>query len=71
MGEWRGIMDIAVQLLLEGVPRKEIAQILETDYSSICKRLKRRGLSKRQEMQAHEHARKKSLRTDHTYHAFI
>jgi uncharacterized protein YjcR len=64
-------VDLAAQLFLEGIPRKEIAQILETDYSSICKRLQRRGMSKRKELEVREHTRKKRLRTDHTFHAFI
>ena len=64
-------MDLAAQLFLEGIPRKEIPLILEMAYRSISRRLQRRGMSKRKELEVREHTRKKSLRTDHTFHAFI
>lgn len=59
-------MNTVVELFLEGVSRKEIAAILERDYSSICKQLQRRGITKRREMMVHDQVRARAFRSRHS-----
>lgn len=60
MGEYRR-MNTVVELFLEGVSRKEIAGILQRDYSSICKQLQRRRITKRREVECRDHTRAKAV----------
>lgn len=56
-------MNTVVELFLEGASRKEIADILQRDYSSICKQLQRCGITKRREMMVHDQIRARGFRT--------
>lgn len=62
-------MNTVVELFLEGVSRKEISDILQRDYSSICKQLQRRGITKRREKECRDYVRAKRIRSCDSRHA--
>lgn len=60
MGEHSGMND-AVDFYLKGFSRYEISELLGVNYSTLCRVLRRHGITKRREVHVRECVRAKSL----------
>lgn len=55
-------MSPIIELYIQGMSRTEIAKTFEMNVSSVCKYLRRRGITKRREMELYAKVRAKGAR---------